>query len=1614
MKNLFLCAFIFAATQLFGQNLVPTSGNNTFTVCSGILYDSGGPFGSYTNNANGYTVLNPSTAGNMIQLSGTFNGDNCCDYLYIYNGVGLTGNLLWSGYVSGAIPTITSTDGALTVKFVSDVSTVGSGFALDIACVPPVNFTVPSTGNNTYTVCSGILYDSGGPAADYSNNSNGYSILYPSNPGNMVRVSGSAAGENCCDFIRIYNGAGLGGILLWAGNPGVNVIPAITSTSGPLTVEFTSNGNTVGTGFALDIICLPPQLMSIPTSGNISYIVCSGVLYDSGGPFGSYTNNSNGYTVLNPSNPGNMIQVSGTFAGDNCCDLLYIYNGVGLTGNLLWSGYASGAIPTITSTTGSLTVKFVSDGSSVGNGFAMDINCVPPVNFTLPVTGNNNYTVCSGVLYDSGGPNGDYSNNSDGYTILYPSNPGNMIMVSGSSNGENCCDTIKIYNGAGLGGNLLWAGTAGIGTIPAITSTAGPLTIKFTSNSSNTGTGFALDIICLPPQLLSIPTSGSISYIVCSGVLYDSGGPFGSYTNNSNGYTVLNPSNPGNMIQIGGTFTGDNCCDYLYIYNGVGLSGNLLWSGSVSGTIPNITSTDGPLTVKFVSDGSSVGAGYALDINCVPPVNFMVPSSGNNSYTVCSGILYDSGGPNGNYSNNSNGYTVLYPSNPGNMVRVSGTSAGENCCDFIKIYNGAGLGGILLWAGNPGTGTIPSITSTAGPLTIEFTSNATNVGTGFMLDIICMPPQLMSIPTSGNISYIVCSGVLYDSGGPFGSYTNNANGYTVLNPSNPGNMIQVSGTYTGDNCCDYLYIYNGVGVAGNLLWSGSLSGAIPTITSTDGPLTIKFVSDVSTVGPGFALDINCVPPVDFTVPNTGNNSYTVCSGVLYDSGGPNADYSNNSNGYTVLYPSNPGNMIRVSGTSAGDNCCDFIRIYNGAGLGGNLLWAGNPAVGIIPSITSTAGPLTIEFTSNGTTVGSGFALDIICMPPELFSVPTTGNNTYILCSGVLYDAGGPFGSYTNNQNGYTILNPSNPGNLMQISGTFTGDNCCDYLYVYNGAGLGGNLLWSGNLSGTVPTITSTTGPLTVKFVSDVSSVGSGFALDINCVNGPNCVPTIFISSDAGTSICQNQQVTFTAAITNGGSSPTYVWKRNGVIVSTSSNYLSSNINNGDVITCELTSNAACATVPVVTSNTLTMTVNLAVTPSFTQVPPICAGSSIAPLPTTSNNSIEGTWLPALNNNATTTYTFTPNAGQCGTTATMTITVNATTTPTFTQVPAICSGSTLSPLPTTSNNGIAGTWTPALNNSITTNYTFTPNAGQCGTTAFMTIVVNQSVTPSFTQVPAICTGDALASLPATSNNGIAGSWAPAMNNLATTTYTFTPNSGQCINNATMTIDVNPIITPTFIQDGPFCAGQVIAPLPSTSLEGISGTWTPAIDNTQTTNYTFTANAGQCANNTNMLITLNQNPSVTLQQNGINLLANSGYSNYEWTFNGSIISGANTNQITADVIGLYAVTVTDVNGCTGTASFDVLTVGVNEINFSNHFSIAPNPSYGKTKLSIELLNEEQIKIIVMDLQGKELIQKAQICKAGRSEIQLDLSELANGTYYIQIENAAKKQTKRVVKM
>ncbi len=273
-----------------------------------------------------------------------------------------------------------------------------------------------------------------------------------------------------------------------------------------------------------------------------------------------------------------------------------------------------------------------------------------------------------------------------------------------------------------------------------------------------------------------------------------------------------------------------------------------------------------------------------------------------------------------------------------------------------------------------------------------------------------------------------------------------------------------------------------------------------------------------------------------------------------------------------------------------------------------------------------------------------------------------------------------------------------------------------------------------------------------------------------------------------------------------------------------------------------------------------------ITPTFNSVVmSYCQNAVPVALPTTSSDSpgITGTWSPATVSTATVgtqNYTFTPDAilFPCAVQKTITITTLAKPTPTFAAIPAtICQNATAPLLATTSTNGITGTWSPAVINTATLgpkSYTFTPTAGQCvsSTPVVVNLTVTNNVTPTFAQIGPICSGSTpVPSLPATSVNGITGTWLPAtVSNTSSSIYTFTPNTGQCATTTTMNINVTPSSTTVFnnfaSNNISFCSGSTVPVLPPTSSNGISGTWNPAtVSSTADHAYVFTPNAGQCA-------------------------------------------------------------------------------------------------------------------------------------------------------------------------
>lgn len=137
---------------------------------------------------------------------------------------------------------------------------------------------------------TGTIYDDGGPSGNYSNNFDGYVVItVPS--GITINITGSYALEGCCDHLYVYDGNGASGTTLVNGVYGSGTIN-VSSTTGHITIRFTSDYSGNPSGFALSYTCsgVGQNCINAPTGVTVSNITTSSAQVDwnatnTSGPF---------------------------------------------------------------------------------------------------------------------------------------------------------------------------------------------------------------------------------------------------------------------------------------------------------------------------------------------------------------------------------------------------------------------------------------------------------------------------------------------------------------------------------------------------------------------------------------------------------------------------------------------------------------------------------------------------------------------------------------------------------------------------------------------------------------------------------------------------------------------------------------------------------------------------------------------------------------------------------------------------------------------------------------------------------------------------------------------------------------------------------------------------------------------------------------------------------------------------------------------------------------------------------------------------------------------------------------------------------------------------------
>ena len=257
------------------------------------------------------------------------------------------------------------------------------------------------------------------------------------------------------------------------------------------------------------------------------------------------------------------------------------------------------------------------------------------------------------------------------------------------------------------------------------------------------------------------------------------------------------------------------------------------------------------------------------------------------------------------------------------------------------------------------------------------------------------------------------------------------------------------------------------------------------------------------------------------------------------------------------------------------------------------------------TVTATGYSLTYQWYSNttdsnsgGTNLGSGSGAQTATFTPPTSTLGTTYYYVVVssLCGAPLASeaseviVAAPFSILTEPITTQTVCQNDDASEISVEAdgGTLT------YQWYSNttDSNSGGTSLGAGAQSPFYTPSTSTAGT-TYYYAVVTGGCGSPLVSETSeVIVNSTVAPSVSIAADPGSVICDGTSVTFTATPSNGGSSPVYQWKVNGNNVGTNSTtYTTSSLNNGDVVTCEMTGNAPCISSGAVASNEITMTVN---------------------------------------------------------------------------------------------------------------------------------------------------------------------------------------------------------------------------------------------------------------------------------------------------------------------------------------------------------------------------------------------------------------------------------------
>ncbi len=523
------------------------------------------------------------------------------------------------------------------------------------------------------------------------------------------------------------------------------------------------------------------------------------------------------------------------------------------------------------------------------------------------------------------------------------------------------------------------------------------------------------------------------------------------------------------------------------------------------------------------------------------------------------------------------------------------------------------------------------------------------------------------------------------------------------------------------------------------------------------------------------------------------------------------------------------------------------------------------------------------------------------------------------------------------------------------------------------------------------------------------------------VVNPNVTPTVAIASNSGSnSICAGESMTFTATPTNGGATPIYQWRVNGNNVGTNSPTYTTNIlNNGNTVSCRMTSSADCAAPLVVNSATITVTVGQSVTPTVDIS--ISSGSN-----TTCEGAPVTFTATATNGGSTPTYQWRVNGSNVG-----------TNSPEFSSS-TLADGSIVNCELVSNENCVSPTTATSTDIVMSVAASVTPA---------VSIAVSSGTDP-------ICVGESVVFTATPTNGGTAPTYQWSVNGSSVangdifSTTTLTDGSivnckllsnAQCatpaeVSSTDIIMTVRAIEAPTVsiaVTEGtnPTCSGESVTLTATPTYGGTAPIYEWSVNNVISgiTGETFTSSTFVDMDLVKCVLTSNDNcvstttatspetnisviplpAKPTISQIGLELTSSEPTGN-QWYLNGGIIPLATNSVYTVTENGIYTVVVS-LNGCQSPQSdaVQIDNVGLGEIDGAGIIAIGPNPSNGLISIKQLTPYPADFMVSIYNAVG-DLIYHAKLTNS-----ELDISKEAGGLYTLKIDGAAFSYTTKLIK-